>query len=258
VEEKAENKEPTVPETENPCYWMQQGDAERALALSQERHTREHSPSSHVQLGVALMWNEDYERATDYYLKAIEAAEKSLGNSEDDFLFLGVARWCVEDYASAVTYWKAGINARYAIGGVCAHSPLMLILASILRPGSFERAQAEEVLATKVEDPRTQYWPGTLAQYVAGLIDNAALEASWVGNISRYEQSVLPDRKWLTSFYKALLKLGRGGINKADFRQLLQKMAEPSQFQSWKPLEFFYLTRHQEFYIARHEAHCSE
>jgi len=247
-------RKPAASEQDNPCYWMQRGDAQKALFLSLERHALEHSPSSHVQLGVALMWNEEFERATEYYLKQIEVSAKSMGTTEDDFLFLGAARWCAEDYASAVKYWKGGVKARYAIGGVCAHSPLMLLLASILRPGLFDRAQAELNLAAKAKDPRAQYWPGTLAQYVASLIDNAALEASWVGNISRYEQGVLPDRKWLTAFYMALLELDRGGMSKSDFRQFLQTAVDPSQFELWKPSEFFSLTRYQEFYIARHEA----
>lgn len=247
---------PTNSLNESPCDFMQHGDAEKALLLSKERHTLEHSPSSHVQLGVAFLWSGDYEAATEHFVRQIEKTEKPVIRSEGDYLYLGTARWCVADYTSAVKHWQAGIRAPYAIGGVCTHSPLLLMLASILRPGLFDRTKAEEMLSKKANDPRAQYWPGTLAQYVAGLIDNDALEASWEGNISRYDKGVLPDRKWLTAFYKALLKLGHGGINESDFRQTLLSMVEPSQFQSWRSAEFFNLTRHQEFYIARYEASC--
>jgi hypothetical protein len=245
---------PTDSLNESPCNFMQHGDAEKALLLSKERHAREHSPSSYVQLGVAFLWIGDYEAATEHFERQIGGKEKPIVRSEGDYLYLGTARWCVADYTSAVKHWQAGIKAPYAVGGVCTHSPLLLILASILRSGLFDRTNAEEMLSKKVNDPRAQYWPGTLAQYVAGLIDKDALEASWVGNISRYDQGVLPDRKWLTAFYKALLELGRGAMSESDFRQFLQTAVEPSQFESWKPLEFFSLTRHQEFYIARHEA----
>jgi tetratricopeptide (TPR) repeat protein len=251
LKEEAETKKSTASDMENSCYWMQRGNGQKALALSQERHSREHSPSSHLELGVALLWMDDYASAAQHFAQRIQEEPKM--RSEGDYLYLGTAQWCVGEYAAAAKTWQAGIKAPYAIGGVCTHSPLMLIVASILSPGLFDRAQAEEMLATKVRDPRAAYWPGTLAQYVAGLIEDAALEASWVGNISRYEQGVLPDRKWLTTFYKALLELGRDGANKVDFRQFLQTMVEPSQFEPWSTMEFYELTRHQEFYIARHE-----
>ena len=215
---------------ENSSYWMQRGDPQKALRLSQERDAREHSPSSHIELGVVLLWMGDYASAAQHFRQRIQEEPKM--RSEGDYLCLGTAQWCVDEYASSVKCWQDGIKAPYAIGGVCTHAPLMLILASILRPGSFDRTQAEKMLTAKAKDPRAQYWPGTLAQYVTGLIDDAVLETSWIGNTSRYERGVLPDRKWLTAFYKALLQLGRGSMNKSDFRRLLQTIVEPSQFES--------------------------
>jgi len=239
---------------ESPSTFMQHGDAERALLLSQERHALDRSPSSYLQLGISLLWIGDYEASAKHFERQIERKEKPIIRSEGDYLYLGTARWCLADYPSAVDHWRAGINAPYAIGGVCTHSPLLLMLASILRSGVFDRNKAAEMLSKKVNDPRAQYWPGTLAQYVAGFIDNEEVEASWVGNVSRYDKGVLADRKWLTAFYKALLELDRNGINENKFRQIMFSMVESSQFRSWRPAEFFNLTRHQEFYVARYEA----
>jgi len=196
----------------------------------------------------------DYEAAAKHFERQIERKEKPIIRSEGDYLYLGTARWCLADYSSAVNHWQAAINAPYAIGGVCTHSPLLLILASILRPGLFDRTKAEEMLSKKANDPRAQYWPGTLARYVAGIMDNDTVEESWVGNVSRYEKGVMSDRRWLTTFYKTLLEVGPNGINERDFRQSLLSMVKPSQFHAWRPSEFFNLTRHQEFYIARYEA----
>jgi hypothetical protein len=243
-------------ESVDPCFWMQHGDPAKAVILSRIRHERDDSPSSHLQLGIALLWIGDYISAAQHFQDRIEQRPRM--RSENDYMYLGAAQWCVDDTKSAERSWKAAIKAPYAVGGVCARSPLLLILTSILRPGLTDRAKAEHMLLEKGKDPRCGHWPGTLSQWVAGLIDDAGLEAS-----QETHQPHLPmrpagrpsDRLWLSTFYKRMLELRDNESRSEELARVLKSVSDPSAYALQTSREFYYLTRHPEFYLVRHETH---
>lgn len=193
--------------SQSPWDLLRCGNADQGLTMIRERYRLAPSPSNIMALGVSYMWVGDYKAASQHFQYSIQT-DKTPG--EGYFGFTGAAEWCLENYSTAVQHWRAGLKAPYAAGGVCIHSPMLLLLASILRPGLFPRREAEELLTQKAKDPRLKFWPGTLGQFIAGQIHEAALEASWLGNIARNVRGVMPQAKWLTEFYKVVLTLGRG------------------------------------------------
>jgi hypothetical protein len=179
--------------------------------------------------------------------------------SEDDNAFLGVARWCLQDYVAASDQWRKGTKAPYAKGGICTQTPLLLIAGSILRPGLLARAEAEEILRSKLLDHRTleraEHWPATLGRMVLGTIPKEAMAAYWIGNLghSDSEKRIMPDRQWLTAFYDAVLELGKGAMTVSDFRQLMHRSTAHSNFEGWALEDWRYLISNPEFYVARFE-----
>jgi hypothetical protein len=135
---------------------------------------------------------------------------------------------------------------------------MLLLLGSILRPGLLPRKGAEEMLMEKAKNPRLKFWPGTLAQFMTGQIDRAALEASWVGHVAKFVRGVRPDAKWLTQFYEEILEFGHGGLSLTGVRASLRSMVDLSQPEWSEHLNFVHLLWNPEFFIARHEAQLAE
>lgn len=241
--------------TEDPWDLLRTGSAEQGLSIIRERYARDASPSHIMELGVAYMWLADYRAASDHFQNS---ARTSPTPTEDFLGFAGAAEWCLDNYSTAVGLWRAGLNAAYAAEGVCSRSPMLLLLASILRPELLPRREAEEMLVEKAKNPRLKFWPGTLAQFMAGQIDRAALEASWVGNVAKYVRGVMPHAKWLTQFYEEILEFGRGGLSLTGVRTSLRFMVDLSHAKWSEHFNFVHLLWNPEFFIARHEAQWAE
>jgi hypothetical protein len=202
-------------------------------------------------LGVAYMWLADYGSASDHFQNS---RRTSPTRGEGLYGFAGAAEWCLDNYSTAVVLWRAGLGAPYAAEGVCFRSSMLLLLGSILRPGLLPRKEAEETLMEKAKNPRLKFWPGTLAQFMAGQIDRAALEASWVGNVAKFVRGVRPDAKWLSQFYEEILEFGRGGLSVTEVRASLGSIVDLSQAEWSEHLNFVHLLWNPEFFIARREA----
>lgn len=241
-------------ETENPWILLRQNEGEKALSLLRERYENKPNPSTSLIWGSALMWTGDYRAAYKHFGLSLVNGKKMHIRSEVDYALLGAAAWCLGDCGSAIRHWQAGRTATHAILGVCLHSLLLLFTASVLRPElplSPESALVE--LREKVKDPRTKFWPGTLAQYVAGPMPIEAVQASWVGNHDQNARGSLPACRWLTEFYKALLSFHQQKTRLEGFSQDMLRLTEPSHFCSWYEDDFTRLLRFPELYIARHE-----
>lgn len=235
----------------DPWNLLQSGDAAQGLAVLRQRHAKIPSPSHIMELGVAYMWVRDYAAALKHFQYSIRTDRRA---SEYYYRFAGAAAWCLGSYSSAVESWHAGLDARYANAGVCIRSAMVLLLTSILRPVLFSRKEAEDILLQKAKDPRLAFWPGTLGQFIAGQIDAATLEESWVGNLSRTVRGVMPHARWLTGFYKVVLEFGDGRLSLGDLRRAMKAMVEISQPEWYEHLNFVHLLWNEEFFIARHEA----
>ncbi len=236
---------------ETPWTLLRCGEIGSGILLMQEEFKREPSPSHVLQLGVAYLLAEQYQAASRHFQHAI-ATDRAPG--EILYALAGVAEWCVDNYSAAVSHWQTGAMARYAVGGVCIHSPMLLLAASIIRPTTFSKELAESMLSEKVKDPRAGNWPGTLGRFVLGMIDETSLEASWVGYIAQNVRGVPPHRKWMTRFYKKVLERGREEISIIDFRKLMRLMVDTSQPDWSHEGDFVHLVRNAEFFVARHES----
>ena len=231
--------------------------ADKALALLREECSGNRSSRASLGYGAALMWTGQYRTATEHFEGVIETSRATrcpMMLSEDHYSLGAAARWCLGDYTEAVKLWRLGTQSQYATYGVDLQCPRLLVLASILASELCDRAKALELLKKRASDQRVHDYPGTLAQFIVGIIDNEALEASLERRGTRYAQCSNRDHKWKAGFYRAVLDLERFIITRAVFKQLAELMTEFSQFDDLDSTEFWWLTRCAEFYVARQEA----
>lgn len=230
---------------------------DEALAPLREECNENRSTRASLGYGAALMWAGQYKTAVEHFEGVIEtsqATKNSMGLSEDHYSLGGAGRWYLRDYSEAVKLWRLGTQAPYATYGVGLECPRLLVLVSILRPELWDREKAERLLKKRASDPRVHDYPGTLAQFVAGMIGNEAPEASLDRRGTREAHCSRRDRKWKAAFYRSVLDLERSVTSRAAFEQFAESMTEASQFDDLEPEEFWRLTRCAEFYVARHEA----
>jgi len=251
------SKELAADEVESAWELLRQNKTEQALTLFRRQHAREKPPSHKRGLGEALMWCGQYKEAAAYYEKSIEVTKRFRMRSEGDYAHLGSALWCLGEHESAVKRWKDGVNAPYAVGGVCTQTPLLLFVASVLEPRIFRQSEAEELLKKKIRNPRigsrAEHWPVTLGEYVLGTVPKEAMAAYWIRTTPYYEVMLESNRPWLTEFYEAILSLGGGG-SVTEFRMLMRHRTQKSIFSEWTLDDWMHLIWAPEFYIARYES----
>ena len=216
--------------------------------MMREDYARERTPSHIMRLGIAYLWTGKCEAAWEHFQHAIKTFPLDISSF---YGMAGVAKWCMDEPVIATEQWVAGLHSGYADGGVGTHLPLLLLCASILRPGIYARREAEQILAQKIEDARVKYWPGPLAMFVLNLINESTLEER---SLQGKDQKTPPSAKWLIAFYKRVLELERGDLNLETFKGLMQRMADTSGPEWSNERTFLYLLWNEEFFIARHEA----
>lgn len=241
--------------TDNPWRLLQANRGGEAVALLRERYKQKPTPGASIALGTALMWVGEFVTAREHFQSSLEKAKRQRMTSEEEYAFLGAAEWCRDNYAAAVECWRAGSTAPYAILGVCIHSPMLLFIASTLRPElPLDASVILDELREKLADPRTKMWPGTLAQYIAGLANIEAVQSSWTGTREQNAKGVFPDCRWITEFYEELLQLREGRTTLHRFKDAMVSLADPVRYSSWEEDDFVHLMRFPEFYVARHES----
>jgi len=229
-----------------------EGDTERALKEMNDIYQREVCDSTMISYGAIMLNANAYGAAYDHFFKVIKMSP-CVGESE--YSFAGVAQWCLGNVGGAIKIWKEGMDAPYAPGGICIQTPMLLLAASILKPGSIARGEAESALAAKANNPKSDRWPYTLAHFLLGGINAECLEASKHGHIGRRNvEGNLRHRTWMIEFYKNLSSIGRNGYCIEDFRELMKAMTNLTT-EDWKePENFAILARQAEYFIARHAA----
>lgn len=216
--------------------------------MMREDYACDPSPSHIMELGIGYLWTGKYEAAWEHFQHAIKTSSLSISSF---YGMAGVAKWCMDEPVVATEQWVAGLASGYADGGVGTHIPLLLLCASILRPGIYLRREAEQILAPKIEDARVKYWPGPLAMFVLNLIDESVLEER---SVQGKDRKTPPSAKWLIAFYKRVLELERGRLNLQEFKGAMQRMADTSDPEWSDERTFLYLLWNEEFFIARYEA----
>jgi hypothetical protein len=230
----------------SPWDHIRYGDAEKGLALLKEAYIRDPSASETMELGVAYLWVGSYQVAAEHF----QRANQTHSHTMDVFYGMaGAAKWCLNDFSAAVELWHTGLGAQYAdfAGGV--HLPLLLWVTSVLKPKVFPRTKAENLLKQKVKDTRIKSWPGPIARFILGLIDEATMAAVCVER----ERETL-DRKWLTQFYRGLIAFNQGNMRPGELKERMRRTADASLPEWSNEQNFLTLPWSEEFFIARHEA----
>lgn len=235
-----------MPERKSAWDHLRYGDAEQGLTLIREAYKRKPSASHIMELGVAYLWVRSYEAAAKHFETANQTHIHTMARF---YGMAGVAKWCVDDLVGAVEQWHTGLAAQYAdvAGGV--HLPLLLWVAGTLKARIFPRAEAERLLSDKVRGPRSKSWPGPIASFTLGLIDEATMAAVCVER----EREVL-DREWLTQFYRGLIAFNRGKLSPTELKEVMRRTADASRPEWSDEQNFLTLPWSEEFFIARHEA----
>lgn len=246
--------DPASDDVDFPWRLLQRGEFAQAIALFREQYVSERSPGRRRGQGEALLWAKEYRLASEHFRESIARDQGFRASSEEDFVFLGAAEWCLGEYESAIRAWQHGVKALGSIGGARTHSPLLLLVASILKPQLFLRARAERMLLQRLQSPRTQFWPASLASYVAGRIDDKTLEESWTWYVAQGIRGMTSSSKWIIEFYNSLLAFEGKTISRKEFQLHISSLVDQSRVESCDLENFIQLTWQPEFYIARHEA----
>jgi len=108
------------------------------------------------------------ERYQECILLEQKIIEMTSGDTDTDFIFLGIAEWLLGDRERAILTWKLGRRCLYtdAAGGV--EIPILLFYGSILTNDLKLRSEVLRKFNKISQSTMSQNWPGPLIQYILG------------------------------------------------------------------------------------------
>jgi tetratricopeptide (TPR) repeat protein len=224
------------------------GTAQQAKAALREIHHAytQNSDASHImELGAAYLWIQQYATAHEHFEAAIERHPTRV---TDFYGMAGTAKWCMGENGEAVKCWLGGLDAEFAdTNGLGIHLPLLLFYASIMRPDIYSQQSARKILSAKSKDRRIEAWPGPIARWLLGQLNDQEFRQQWNG----FDGVDSLDRQWLAGFYQSVLWHGQG--KHSAFNESMRKLADTSS-PEWTN-ETFFLARMwgEEFFLARNE-----
>jgi hypothetical protein len=225
---------------------LRSGRQEQALSQLRDAYSRNPDASHAMELGVALLWAEEYRPAWDHFY---ELAVNYPRRHDIFFAMAGTAKWCVDGPNEAARTWHDGLNCAYtdAAGGLTI--PLLLFFASHRNPESYRRADATQQLSDRVESSWARNWPGPLAEFLLGRIDDAEFQSKCVG----IDEDDTALRLWQARFYVGVLEYARA--NEGEFTESMRRTALLSNA-DFDPASRQFLVKlwHPEFFLARFEA----
>jgi lipoprotein NlpI len=229
-------------------YWdvLRAGDTEQALHKMREAYQKKPTASNAMELGVGYLWVGDYDAAWRHF----DGFNRTYPNQLSvTYGMAGVAKWCLNEPEAAVEEWNAGLQCEFADAAGGIKLPLLLYFVSVAKPTVFLRSEAETLVNSRANEARAEMWPGPLAKYVLGWIDQDRLRSEcWYKT-----EATLLMRRFLADFYVAVLKSSSG--NWASFVE----MAQIATSLSWSDFDinkrvFFSMIWQEEFFLARHES----
>ena len=225
---------------------MQSGDADQAIRMLREAYEQMPDASHIMELGVGYLWVKDYQAAWNHF--QIVNQERPLYGAAF-YGMDGVAKWCMNDPEESVRQWRAGLKCQYADGAGGVKLPLLLFITSVIKPIIFSKAEAEKLLTVRANDRHVKNWPGPVAEYLLGRIDEKGLRSKCVGV---HEDDTFM-RHWMTDFFMGVLELARGNIG--HYQEIVRKIGETSVTDyKINSKQFLGKLWHEEFFLARHEA----
>jgi len=177
---------------------------------------------------IALLNLKKYEEALKLSLEVIGLTNADY-KSDADNISAGIAYWLLDRPNDAIEMWRSGLNAKYtdAAGGV--EIPALMYYASVVNNDKALEKEAVKILKRKLKLKASVNFPGSIAGYLLGNIDEEELLLSY-GPFSN-----LKDRVQSKSyFYIAVKSLKNGDKNK--FYENLEKCVS---FESYLEMEYF-------------------
>lgn len=113
------------------------------------------------------------------YAEAAKLCEQIIdrvkGESDSDFIWLGVALWLSGRHTDASAAWRSGEKAKYtdAAGGI--EIPLLLCFAASRTKNEALAANSTRWLKRVSKQSRAKAWPAPIGQYVLGTLDEPEL-----------------------------------------------------------------------------------
>jgi hypothetical protein len=160
---------------------------------------------------------------------------RTSGESDSDFIFLGVSCWLLEEYDEAVSTWQSAANTKYtdAAGGV--EIPLLLLFASAKLQNEELKTQSLKELQTLCKKSTTS-WPGPVANYVLGKLTEDDVRSKMSAQpVLRAKQACQ------AAFYFGVMRSMQQDTN--GYRKCMQESCEQGAVSLMK----------QEYYLARAE-----
>ena len=230
--------------TKDPWHLLRKGKIESGLKQCLRAYKREpYSPSAIMELGVAYLWAQEYQEALEHFGHSIDQYPRYYSCF---YGMAGTAMWCLDHPDEAVRQWSDGLKARYAdTNGLGMQMPLLLYMASVLEAESYSKASAEALLREKTKDRRRNEWPGPIARWLLGQIDNKELMERCPG----VDEVETCNHHWLADFYLGVRWQAEG--KQQRFNEIMRKLVDTDR-PEWSHHDFF-LARmwSEQFFIAR-------
>jgi lipoprotein NlpI len=195
-----------------------------------------------IALGVAYLWAERFQAAWEHFNAANVRRPSQISVY---YGMAGVAKWCMGAREEAVAQWQAGLKSGYADAAGGVTTPLLLYTASVLDPHRFSRARAEKLLTIRANDPRARIWPGAVAEFLLGRINEAELRSRCA---DRSEGDAYMAR-WRADFYFGIHAFMRGDL--AFFHEMMCKVIAIDDDDFDLKKHFVRKFWHEEFFLAR-------
>jgi hypothetical protein len=234
----------------DPFELMRSGDTSRGLRILEEGFESEPLVYD-TGLGIGYLVAGEFEAAWEHF-KTLIAVDVEAGRPSTTFHYgmAGVAKWCLNDPEEAVAEWREGLSCEFTdwAGGV--ELPLLMYFASVARPKVFPklRAEADVVLTKRAGSHLIKNWPGAIAEFVLGRIDESALRSK----CRQEDEDGTKLYNWLADFYVGVIGLVRG--KQEPWRGTIRKIADVTRPDMSSPDYFLTCVWNEEFFLARHEA----
>lgn len=151
---------------------LKQKKFEEAFRLAEKDYVNNHSEYNLRNRASTLLCLKDYNAAlVDYE----EAQRISGGNSDSDYLSIGLISWIQNNRSGAIETWKAGLKTQYtdAAGGV--RVPSFLFFASVITSDVRLEKEAIQYLRRRWKSNASINWPGAIAGYLLQAITDEDL-----------------------------------------------------------------------------------
>jgi tetratricopeptide (TPR) repeat protein len=170
-----------------------------------------------------------------------EVISLSAGDTDSDYIFLGVAHWLAGEADAAIAAWEGARQAKYtdAAGGI--EAPLLLWFAGVRERRDELKKRAATAIRRIGSSPRAKNWPGPLA----AVVSRGSSLSELIPQMSS-QPLVQPRQVCQASFFLGVARLEAG--DEAAARELMRQAASQQPTALLRP----------EHYLAGHESRRSD